>query len=72
MEPSSTTGRQGTLENPEVREDVPGHIIPIIQREFDDFDTRPSASCGATAEEPSSSSSASSRASTASASPTCR
>jgi sulfite reductase beta subunit-like hemoprotein len=39
MEPSSTAGRQGTLENPEVREDVPGHIIPIIQREFDDFDT---------------------------------
>src|SRR3978361_2117215 len=39
MEPSSTNGRQGTLENPEVREDVPGHIIPIIQREFDDFDT---------------------------------
>jgi sulfite reductase (ferredoxin) len=40
MEPSSTAGRQGTLENPEVREDVPGHIIPIIQREFDDFDTQ--------------------------------
>ncbi len=39
MEPSSSVGRQGTLENPEVREDVPGHIIPIIQREFDDFDT---------------------------------
>jgi len=39
MEPSSTAGRQGTLENPELREDVPGHIIPIIQREFDDFDT---------------------------------
>ncbi len=39
MEPSSTAGRQGTLENPEVREDVPGYIIPIIQREFDDFDT---------------------------------
>ncbi len=39
MEPSTTAGRQGTLENPEVREDVPGHIIPIIQREFDDFDT---------------------------------
>jgi sulfite reductase beta subunit-like hemoprotein len=38
MEPS-TAGRQGTLENPEVRDDVPGHIIPIIQREFDDFDT---------------------------------
>jgi sulfite reductase (ferredoxin) len=32
------SARQGTLENPEVREDVPGHIIPILQREFDDFD----------------------------------
>src|SRR3954454_7041440 len=30
--------RRGTLENPEVIEDVPGHIIPIIEREFDDFD----------------------------------
>src|SRR5918996_6232418 len=39
MQPPTTAGRQGTLENPEVREDVPGHIIPIIQREFDDFDT---------------------------------
>ncbi|HEX6586925.1 MAG TPA: nitrite/sulfite reductase [Solirubrobacterales bacterium] len=32
-------GRLGSLENPEVYEDVPGHIIPIIEREFDDFDT---------------------------------
>src|SRR5689334_24077201 len=38
MEPSTTTGRKGSLTNPEVREDVPGHIIPIIEREFDDFD----------------------------------
>jgi sulfite reductase beta subunit-like hemoprotein len=38
MEPSTTAGRKGTLENPEVREDVPGHVIPILQREFDDFD----------------------------------
>jgi sulfite reductase beta subunit-like hemoprotein len=38
MEPSTTTGRKGSLSNPEVREDVPGHIIPIIAREFDDFD----------------------------------
>src|SRR5881398_3401596 len=38
MEASTTTGRKGTLENPEVREDVPGHVIPILQREFDDFD----------------------------------
>jgi sulfite reductase beta subunit-like hemoprotein len=32
-------GRVGTLENPEVYESVPGHVIPIIEREFDDFDT---------------------------------
>ena len=30
--------KQGSLENPEVIENVPGHIIPIIEREFDDFD----------------------------------
>jgi sulfite reductase beta subunit-like hemoprotein len=33
-------GRKGSLENPEVYEDVPGHVIPILEREFDDFDTR--------------------------------
>src|SRR3954454_24725488 len=39
MEPTSLTARRrGTLEKPEVVEDVPGHIIPILQREFDDFD----------------------------------
>src|ERR671913_117978 len=38
MEPSTTTGRKGSLSNPEVREDVPGHVIPILRREFDDFD----------------------------------
>jgi sulfite reductase beta subunit-like hemoprotein len=32
-------GRKGSLENPEVYENVPGHVIPILQREFDDFDT---------------------------------
>jgi sulfite reductase (ferredoxin) len=31
-------GLTGTLENPETYENVPGHIIPIIEREFDDFD----------------------------------
>jgi sulfite reductase beta subunit-like hemoprotein len=31
--------REGSLENPEVLKDVPGHIIPILQEEFDDFDT---------------------------------
>ena len=32
-------GRLGTLDNPEVYENVPGQLIPIIEREFDDFDT---------------------------------
>src|SRR5579864_9558174 len=36
---NGATGRTGSLENPEVIEDVPGHVIPILQREFDDFDT---------------------------------
>ena len=35
----SGKGRTGTLENPETYENVPGHVIPIIEREFDDFDT---------------------------------
>ncbi|MDQ3850056.1 MAG: nitrite/sulfite reductase [Actinomycetota bacterium] len=39
MEPSTTVGRPGSLDNPEIREDVPGHVIPILAREFDDFDT---------------------------------
>src|SRR3954452_14189547 len=42
MEPASLqpkTAREGSLENPEVIEDVPGHVIPILRREFDDFDT---------------------------------
>ncbi len=32
-------GRDGSLERPEVLRDVPGHIIPVLEREFDDFDT---------------------------------
>jgi sulfite reductase (ferredoxin) len=32
-------GRAGTLENPETYANVPGHVIPIIEREFDDFDS---------------------------------
>jgi sulfite reductase beta subunit-like hemoprotein len=38
MEPS-TIGRRGSLDNPEVYENVPGNVIPILEREFDDFDT---------------------------------
>src|SRR3954449_9392897 len=48
MEPTSVQtpekprrrGKLGTLDNPEIYDDVPGHVIPIIEREFDDFDTR--------------------------------
>src|SRR4029453_989263 len=32
-------GAVGSLENPEVYENVPGHVIPILEREFDDFDS---------------------------------
>ena len=41
LEPASngSHARIGSLENPEVIEDVPGHVIPILAREFDDFDT---------------------------------
>jgi sulfite reductase beta subunit-like hemoprotein len=46
MEPASLNtdqaghgARTGSLENPEVVENVPGHVIPILEQEFDDFDT---------------------------------
>src|SRR5438067_5705135 len=39
MEPVSIPARRGTLEDPEVLQNVPGHWIPILQREFDDFKT---------------------------------
>src|ERR671921_904848 len=39
MEPTSIRApREGSLDNPEVYENVPGHIIPAITQEFDDFD----------------------------------
>ena len=37
-EPKARKGRKGSLENPETIENVPGRIIPILEREFDDFD----------------------------------
>jgi sulfite reductase beta subunit-like hemoprotein len=37
--PKTGTARSGSLENPELVENVPGHVIPILEREFDDFDT---------------------------------
>ena len=44
MEPSAVqgkrpAGRPGSLDNPEVHQDVPGHIIPILEQEFEDFQT---------------------------------
>ena len=46
MEPGTATQTEtaksngtGTLADPEVYENVPGHIIPILQREYDDFKT---------------------------------
>ena len=32
-------GKVGSLENPETYENVPGRAIPILEREFDDFET---------------------------------
>ena len=39
MEPASPTAGRGSIADPEIRTDVPGHVIPILEREFDDFDT---------------------------------
>jgi sulfite reductase (ferredoxin) len=42
MEPASipaTKKGRGSIEDPEVLENVPGHIIPVLEHEFDDFDT---------------------------------
>jgi sulfite reductase beta subunit-like hemoprotein len=42
MEPT-TADRRGTLARPEVYENVPGHVIPILEHEFDDFETEATA-----------------------------
>jgi sulfite reductase beta subunit-like hemoprotein len=39
MEPVSVPAQRGTLDDPEVLQNVPGHVIPILQREYDDFKT---------------------------------
>jgi sulfite reductase (ferredoxin) len=39
MEPASPPAQRGTLADPEILQNVPGHVIPIIEREFDDFKT---------------------------------
>jgi sulfite reductase beta subunit-like hemoprotein len=37
--PEQESGRSGSLENPEVYGNIPGRVIPILQQEFDDFDS---------------------------------
>ncbi len=44
-------GRVGTVDNPETYTNVPGHIIPIIEREFDDFDSEAERFLGGELEE---------------------
>jgi sulfite reductase beta subunit-like hemoprotein len=44
-------GRTGSLETPEVIEDVPGYVIPILEREFDDFETESTRFLGGGVEE---------------------
>jgi sulfite reductase (ferredoxin) len=39
MQPVSVPTERGTLADPEILKDVPGHVIPILQREYDDFKT---------------------------------
>jgi sulfite reductase beta subunit-like hemoprotein len=51
MEPTTTPGRKGSLKNPEVIENVPGHVIPILEREFDDFDNEAEKYLGGETEE---------------------
>src|ERR1035437_688641 len=39
MSPTPKPTHRGSLEDPEVLQNVPGHIIPILEREYDDFKT---------------------------------
>lgn len=56
MEPTSTPSRphgpRGSLSAPEVYENVPGHIIPILQEEFADFETESEKFLGGETPEP--------------------
>jgi sulfite reductase beta subunit-like hemoprotein len=46
MEPVSIPTQRGTLEDPEILQNVPGHVIPILQREYDDFKTEATSFLG--------------------------
>jgi sulfite reductase (ferredoxin) len=51
MKTSTVTGKPGSLDNPEVLENVPGHIIPVLREEFDDFDNEAEKFLGGETEE---------------------
>jgi sulfite reductase (ferredoxin) len=52
MEPASVSAApRGTLEDPEVLQNVPGHVIPILRREYDDFKTEATRFLGGEIEE---------------------
>jgi sulfite reductase beta subunit-like hemoprotein len=52
MEPTSVgAAPRGTLEDPEVLQNVPGHVIPILRREYDDFKTEATRFLGGETEE---------------------
>src|SRR5262249_50671499 len=51
MEPVSIPAQRGTLEDPEILQNVPGHVIPILQREYDDFKTEATRFLGGEMEE---------------------
>lgn len=51
VESGTKTHKHGTPENPEVFENVPGHVIPIIAQEFDDFETEASRFLGSEIDE---------------------
>ncbi|MGK2938662.1 MAG: nitrite/sulfite reductase [Solirubrobacteraceae bacterium] len=56
MEPTSTPSRphgpRGSLKAPEVYENVPGHIIPILREEFTDFEVESEKFLGGETPEP--------------------
>ncbi|MFY9469078.1 MAG: nitrite/sulfite reductase [Solirubrobacterales bacterium] len=39
MEPATTAQKTGSIDNPEVYSSAPGKVIPILEQEFDDFET---------------------------------
>jgi sulfite reductase (ferredoxin) len=43
--------KKGTLEDPEILQHVPGHVIPILQREYDDFKTEATKFLGGESDE---------------------